>query len=190
MELKSRDSCCPSDTSKAEAFGLRPPSKWQLYSLPDNPGLLVIPNPFIRGGQNSLVRKCLVDYPCKPNICNLDAHMERQGSGSVWPPTWLDKAKPLRSPVKKLKLSNTAEKQEERTISKDSLLWCLRWVTLGYHYNWSTKEYSSEKWSPFPSDLAELSSFILHHAGYPGLVWLLLVVLDEIRYGQRSTSKL
>lgn len=178
--------CSPSNTSKAEAFGLRPPFEWQLHSLPANPGLLVIPNPFIRGGQHILVRKCLVDYPCKPNVCNLDAHMERQGDGSVWPPTWSDETKPLPSHPKKPKLSSTVKEQAERTISKDSPLYSLHWVTLGYHYNWSTKEYSSERKSPFPRGLADLSSFILHHAGYPGLVEPLLLCSLGLHCGVRS----
>ena len=108
-----------------------------------------------------------MDYPCRPNICNLDAHMERRGDGSVWPPMWSDKTEPLPGPAKRLKLSCAVRNDPERTVSRTSPLYQLRWVTLGYHYNWSSKEYNSERRSPFPDDLAELSSFILHHVGHP-----------------------
>ncbi len=48
-------------------------------------GLLVIPNPFQDGCQHRWVRESLVSYPCRPNVCNLDAHQERRGRGEVWP---------------------------------------------------------------------------------------------------------
>eukprot|EP00126_Sphaerothecum_destruens_P006538 Sdes_comp19410_c0_seq1m10736 len=41
------------------------------------------------------------------------------------------------------------------------LLKKLRWVTLGYHHNWETKKYSEQLKSEFPSNLAELSSFLV-----------------------------
>jgi len=53
--------------------------------------------------------RCLVDYPCHPNVCNLDAHMIREGRGQMWSP------------------------------GNDSVMKKLTWVTLGYHYNWTTK---------------------------------------------------
>lgn len=43
----------------------------------------------------------------------------------------------------------------------------LRWVTLGYHHNWDTKHYDSHHQSPFPSDLAKLTQFILAAVGFP-----------------------
>ena len=52
---------------------------------------------------------------------------------------------------------------------KDSLLYKLRWVTLGYHYDWTNKLYHKERHSPFPTDLSLLSRFILASAcGFPG----------------------
>ena len=50
-----------------------------------------------------------MDYPCYPNVCNLDAHMTREGLGQLWSP------------------------------GHDGMMKKLTWVTLGYHYNWSTK---------------------------------------------------
>ena len=87
-----------------------------------------------------------MDYPCLPNVCNLDTHTRREGTGQVWP-----------------------DGQEEGG-DKDDLLYKLRWTTLGYHYDWNTKKYYEDRKSPFPSDLAQLSAFILKAAGFPGYV--------------------
>lgn len=78
---------------------------------------MVIPNPFLDGCQHRWVQRCVVDYPCKPNICNLDAHTLRDGSGQLWPE------------------GDGVSLQ----LVKDDLLYKLRWVTLGYHYDWNTK---------------------------------------------------
>ena len=71
--------------STGSKFGLKSPQEWKLYRHNSIPGLIVIPNPFLPEGQLHWVARCLIDYPCKPNICNLDAHMEREGDGSLWP---------------------------------------------------------------------------------------------------------
>ena len=102
----------------------------------------------------------------KPNICNLDAHLNRAGDGSLWPPEWSDQSNPHGNPAKKLKVSHSVGGLE--AIPKNSLLYRLRWVTLGYHYDWTSKEYSEDRRSQFPDDLAQLSSFIAHQAGIPG----------------------
>ena len=75
----------------------------------------MIPNPFKEGCQHYWVKRCLVDYPCNPNICSLDAHVTRERGGQVWPEG--DGGDPL----------------------GEDLLYKLRWVTLGYHYDWNTK---------------------------------------------------
>ena len=54
-----------------------------------------------------------MDYPCTPNVCNLDAHVKREGLGRVWP--------------------------EGGVWSEEGPAYRLRWVTLGYHYDWDTK---------------------------------------------------
>ena len=68
--------------------------------------------------------------------------------------------------TKRIKLSRS-EVLLPPWLTKDSLLYKLRWVTLGYHYNWSTKEYTPDNVSPFPEELSQLSSFVLEMAGFP-----------------------
>ena len=192
----------------------------------------MIPNPFLVCGQHHWVRRCLVDYPIKPNVCNLDAHMTRPGCGQLWPhpqsqssdipnlPATHTKNCPrsnnfpkrnsesgsaagstdrgsschrdlgrscrhdqdsspqedsqstdsnLKNPAsKKMKLSKPAAHSLPLWLSRDTMLYKLRWVTLGYHYDWSTKEYSPDNVSAFPEELGHLSSFVLKTVGLPG----------------------
>lgn len=156
---------------------MKPPSEWRVLSLPSNPGLLLLPDLFQTGSQHYWVRRCLVDYPCRPNVCNLDAHLQRTGNGCLWldddllltgqgpaPP------EPKRSRTSEPEMTSKPETMTPLTIAKDSPLYRLRWVTLGYHYDWSKKEYCCENRSPFPEDLEKLSSFIFHCVGFPRLV--------------------
>ncbi|XP_019851810.1 PREDICTED: DNA demethylase ALKBH1-like isoform X2 [Amphimedon queenslandica] len=130
--------------SSCNELGLTLPSEWKVYSLKTIPGLIFITNPFLCGGQHYWIQKCLLQYPLLPNVTNLDSHISRTGSGQIWPMG--------DSPV---------------SVHKDSLLYKLRWVTLGYHYNWTSKLYHKEHHSPFPSDLSLLSHFILSSVGFP-----------------------
>lgn len=186
----------------------------------------MIPNPFLSCGQHHWVKRCLEDYPVKPNVCNLDAHMTRPGNGRLWPltPTLVpDKLsiKPSSIEHQKSKCSNvednpkvlsgnqstvnTIDKDKSHSLpkdqnllkcvgsecfsvsdkpsskriklsvqvplptwlSRDSMLYKLRWVTLGYHYNWSSKEYSPHHRSTFPQELGQLSSYVLDAVGFP-----------------------
>lgn len=43
----------------------------------------------------------------------------------------------------------------------------LRWVTLGYHYDWNNKVYNEDQYSPFPKDLGPMSALIAEVLGYP-----------------------
>ena len=138
----------------------------------------MVPNPFLPGGQLHWVARCLIDYPCKPNICNLDAHIARNGEGRLWPRVNVavtdegSRASRDRTRVEDTEEENAAKrvklsKEKEGVSIKDSDLYRLRWVTLGYHYDWNTKEYYRDRWSPFPKDLGEMAAFILSVCGFP-----------------------
>ena len=43
----------------------------------------------------------------------------------------------------------------------------LRWVHLGYHFDYNVVDYKSEKYYEFPSDLAGLTRHIANAIGYP-----------------------
>ncbi|KAM6201189.1 nucleic acid dioxygenase ALKBH1 [Rhynchocyon petersi] len=135
----------------AHRAGLQPVSKWRAYGLEGYPGFIFIPNPFLPGYQWHWVKQCLKLYPQKPNVCNLDKHMSKEETRDLW-----DQSKEC------LRFKEV-NKQRPR-----SLLEKLRWVTLGYHYNWDSKKYSADHYTPFPSDLAFLSEQVATACGFQG----------------------
>ena len=114
----------------AERVGLEPVSKWRAYGLEGYPGFIFIPNPFLPGCQRHWVKQCLKLYSQKPNVCNLDKHMTKEETQGLWEQS------------KEVLRSKEVTKRRPR-----SLLERLRWVTLGYHYNWDSKSKS-----PLPVD--------------------------------------
>uniref|UniRef100_A0A8D0GUF6 Nucleic acid dioxygenase ALKBH1 n=1 Tax=Sphenodon punctatus TaxID=8508 RepID=A0A8D0GUF6_SPHPU len=58
-------------------------------------------------------------------------------------------------------VSKGSRKQEPKTLLEK-----LRWVTLGYHYNWDSKKYSADHHTPFPGDLAFLSGQVASACGF------------------------
>ncbi|XP_032764110.1 nucleic acid dioxygenase ALKBH1 [Rattus rattus] len=136
------------DTSRA---GLQPVSKWQAYGLEGYPGFIFIPNPFLPGCQWHWIKQCLKLYSQKPNVCNLDKHMTKEETQGLWEQS------------KEFLRSKDKTKRRPR-----SLLERLRWVTLGYHYNWDSKKYSADHYTPFPSDLAFLSEQVATACGFQG----------------------
>lgn len=47
-------------------------------------GFIFIPNPFLPGCQWHWVKQCLKLYSQKPNVCNLDKHMTKEETQSLW----------------------------------------------------------------------------------------------------------
>uniref|UniRef100_A0A8C6FIR3 Nucleic acid dioxygenase ALKBH1 n=1 Tax=Moschus moschiferus TaxID=68415 RepID=A0A8C6FIR3_MOSMO len=135
----------------ARRAGLQPVSKWQAYGLQGYPGFIFISNPFLPGYQWHWVKQCLKLYSRKPNVCNLDKHMTKEETQDLWEQS------------KEFLRCKAVSKRRPR-----SLLEKLRWVTLGYHYNWDSKRYSADHYTPFPSDLAFLSEQVAAACGFQG----------------------
>ncbi|XP_007248543.3 nucleic acid dioxygenase ALKBH1 [Astyanax mexicanus] len=133
----------------ASRAGLRPVKDWRAFSLQTHPGFLFISNPFLPGSQQHWVKQCLKAYPQKPNVCNLDMHMSPAETENIW------------------ERSVDSIRKKEKSRPK-TLLEKLRWVTLGYHYNWDTKTYSADHFTPFPQDLHSLSETVAAACGFPG----------------------
>ncbi|XP_058847749.1 nucleic acid dioxygenase ALKBH1-like [Acipenser ruthenus] len=129
--------------------GLHPVCKWKAFGLDGYPGFIFISNPFLPGSQRHWVKQCLKVYPQKPNICNLDMHMSPTDTDNLWEKS--------RDQIRQ----KCAAKREPK-----SLLEKLRWVTNGYHYNWDTKMYSADHYTPFPSDLNALSEGVAAACGF------------------------
>ncbi|KAJ7374404.1 Nucleic acid dioxygenase alkbh1 [Desmophyllum pertusum] len=133
-----------------------PFKKWNgvFYGIHGHPGFVFIVNPFNPGAQWQWVEKCIKDYPCQPNICNLDAHVDRTGTDTIW---------------------NQSMSDESSCLEK-SLLYKLRWVTLGYHYDWDSKTYSKTRHTEFPPDLGKLIEFIATALQFPRLTAISLIL--------------
>ncbi|XP_048456355.1 nucleic acid dioxygenase ALKBH1 [Rhincodon typus] len=134
------------DASKA---GLKPVCKWKAYRLEDYPGFMFISDPFLPGWQRYWAKQCLKIYPRKPNICNLDLHMSPEETKDLWEQS-----------REQLRLKSFVKREAKSLLEK------LRWVTLGYHYNWETKRYSPDHYTAFPTDLAYLSEQVAAACGF------------------------
>ncbi|XP_029316974.1 nucleic acid dioxygenase ALKBH1 [Cottoperca gobio] len=143
----------PSVVSDAEAarVGLQPVRDWRAFGLQGYPGFIFISNPFLLGSQPFWVRQCLKTYPQKPNVCNLDMHMSPSLTQDIW-----DKS------VHGLSAPPSGRREPKTLLER------LRWVTLGYHYNWDSKTYSANHYTPFPADLHLLSLQITAACGFQG----------------------
>lgn len=137
--------------AEAARVGLRPVREWRACSLHGHPGFIFICNPFLRGSQPFWIKQCVKTYPQKPNVCNLDMHMSPAHTEDIW-------GKSVHSLSR-----GPAVKRRTRTLLEK-----LRWVTLGFHYNWDTKTYCAEHHTPFPTDLHLLSSCVAASCGFPG----------------------
>ncbi|KAI1895322.1 hypothetical protein AGOR_G00105110 [Albula goreensis] len=134
----------------AHIAGLQPVREWHAFGLKGYPGFIFISNPFLPGSQRHWVRQCLKVYPQKPNVCNMDMHMSETETEHLW-----EKSADLMR-------TKSFGKREPKTLLEK-----LRWVTLGYHYNWDTKTYSAEHHTPFPADLHTLSRHVAAACGFP-----------------------
>ncbi|XP_036398191.1 nucleic acid dioxygenase ALKBH1 [Megalops cyprinoides] len=136
--------------NEAHKAGLQPVREWKAFGLKGYPGFIFISNPFLPGSQQYWVKQCLKVYPQKPNVCNLDMHMTAAETENIWEKS------------SQLLRSKGSGKREPKTLLEK-----LRWVTLGYHYNWDTKTYSAEHHTPFPADLHSVSKHVAAACGFP-----------------------
>eukprot|EP00062_Callorhinchus_milii_P020103 gi/632975459/ref/XP_007904240.1/ PREDICTED: alkylated DNA repair protein alkB homolog 1 [Callorhinchus milii] len=129
--------------------GLQPINKWKAYGIDGYPGFMFIVDPFLPGWQRYWTKRCLKTYPRKPNICNLDLHMSTEETQDLW-----ERSK------EQLRRKRPGKREGKSLLEK------LRWVTLGYHYNWDTKRYSANHYTAFPSELAHLSERVAAACGF------------------------
>ncbi|PIK54753.1 putative alkylated DNA repair protein alkB-like 1-like [Apostichopus japonicus] len=135
-EIKTGGDIC------SDCFGLKPPKKWQSFTLNSSPGFIFVSNPFKVGHQRYWLKRLLEDIPNPTNKSNISDGFPVSGE-SVW------------------------DLHCKRYPSgKKSAFSQLRWVTLGYHYNWSTKLYDPKDVSPFPEDIGILSAIVATSLGF------------------------
>ncbi|XP_042240849.1 nucleic acid dioxygenase ALKBH1-like [Homarus americanus] len=130
------------DQELAQEIGLLLPSSWKIYSINSHPGLLIICNPFTCQGQLQWIKRCLKEFPCATNKTNLASHGIQLKDSTWW------------------QLTRMTEGRESGLQKK------LRWVTLGYHHNWDTKEYSEDLRGEMPPSLVKLCSVVSKVLGF------------------------
>ena len=123
------------------------------------PGFLIFPGLLSQTLQTCILNHAFNDCMKHPNLCNLDAiyHLPTEQS--------------LLSCVGK-GISASSKRNELAAVEIDNeFIRKVRWFTLGYQYNWTTKEYNAEA-SPnaFPSLLDKISREIARLAGFSGFV--------------------
>uniref|UniRef100_A0A0V0G4T0 Putative alkylated dna repair protein alkb log 1 n=1 Tax=Triatoma dimidiata TaxID=72491 RepID=A0A0V0G4T0_TRIDM len=126
-EIKVEESLC-----EFEKLGLTSPSEWRIFHVISQPGLIIVKNIFSWKGQRMWIKKCLAEYPLHPNKTNLDVHGLILPSENWWHVCQTDLCR------------------------RQVLYKKLRWITLGYHHNWDTKEYCENTKSPVPQELIDL----------------------------------
>ena len=134
-------------------LGLRSPSEWRCYTIPDlYPGLIYVPNIFSEGCQYPWVWRVVSEYNRLPNKCNIDAHTLRIDGSRLWNASdWLHKG---------------CSREDMKHRMKNNSMYQLRWATIGYQYDWTQKVYRERDFSPVPRDLTHLFQYISKALGF------------------------
>ncbi|XP_051503225.1 nucleic acid dioxygenase ALKBH1-like isoform X2 [Myxocyprinus asiaticus] len=141
----------PVSEQELSKVGLRPVKDWRSFGLHGYPGFIFISNPFLPGSQQYWVKQCLKSYPQKPNVCNLDMHMSSAETENIWERS-----------IDAIRRKGSGKREPKTLLEK------LRWVTLGYHYDWNSKTYTPDYYTPFPKELHSLSHKVSEACGFPG----------------------
>lgn len=125
-------------------------------------GFTVLCNAITPDQQLYWVRECLTRFPVNcPN--NLQTHYEIPPELNLW--------EMKRDPTFNIRRTDVVLTPEElarqRPMTGPELFDKLRWITLGYDYNWSTKLYEASR-SPFPENLFEFGMDLARVFGFPG----------------------
>ncbi|KAJ2501906.1 hypothetical protein GGH96_001549 [Coemansia sp. RSA 1972] len=157
------DLCSPS----ALPFQLFTRTRPRAYTIDGHPGLIIIPNPFTDEAQRWLARKCLCDCTRPPNRTNLDPFFELPSTSLFTLASEANNTTQSQCLIDSRILSDsfdsTVTKPKDmfysQSASPQALLDRLRWCTLGWQYNWTSKLYDLGV-SEFDPELNELMQAI------------------------------
>jgi alkylated DNA repair protein alkB homolog 1 len=153
------------------------------------PGMMFVPNPFTWAAQRQIVMSCFKEGINPPCLSNLDPFYSVPPSG-LWPYMMQDlKGRDKDYIIRKkvyaagteseepdvytMKQEGVAKKTtefslEETDLTALELIRKLRWVTIGYQYDWTSKEYIWDaSLIPFPYELKRLCKSICSILGWP-----------------------
>jgi alkylated DNA repair protein alkB family protein 1 len=149
--------------------GIRSDKPVWLYEIVGGGGCCVIPAALDISQQKCWITRSIAQYMSPPNLTNLDAHFEVPSEG-LW--SFLRDQRPLN--IKRKAHVDDSDytkalpaEQMLHAAEIETLVRRIRWVTLGYQYDWTTKTYSfTSNPIPFPEDLAKWSSDLSLAAGF------------------------
>ncbi|KAH6580298.1 hypothetical protein BASA50_004316 [Batrachochytrium salamandrivorans] len=176
-----------------------------VYATAAIPGLFVIKRAIPPLLQRQLVRECLATHSRLPNLSNLDAHynVPAEGLWSMYcrsrstgheehlhPRCVAPEPEPSSHNPNATSTPTAIGSDATQAMMIDAptdpmadpkpagifhTMHRLRWVTLGYHYDWTCKQYHLDRRHVFPESIADLTRRILTHleplTGYPSQEW-------------------
>ena len=133
-----------------------------VYGIKGVEGFIYVPEALTAAEQVHFMQQSFMSYAKHPNATNLDAHYETPTEGFF--PYF--KAQADVSLMKKSDKNISVFKAEE---VENKLIRKIRWITLGYQYNWTTKEYNFDEIDAstvFPTDLAQWTRQAVEALGF------------------------
>lgn len=133
----------------------------QGYSIQGLPGLIIIPSALSNSRQQELIRACLCKHAKRPHQSNLDTHYQVPDEG-IWSMYVREKTAIDKEEFKIRARRKEGDDSPETDVSPSSLLYRLRWITLGYKYLWGSKAYDWDS-EPleFPRDIGHIAEEIV-----------------------------
>lgn len=134
-----------------------------VYGIEGVEGFIYVPGAMTYKEQLHFIKQSFTEYAKKPNATNLDAHFDIPKEGLF--PYYKDQkeCKIYNKKNDKFEKSCDSKTLEERFIRK------IRWITLGYQYNWTTKEYNFDDKdfnATFPQDLSSWAKQAVEQLGF------------------------
>ena len=133
-----------------------------VYGIEGVEGFLFVPGAMTNEEQLHFLEKSFTEYPKKPNATNLDAHFTLPSEGLF----------PYFKDGKDCKIYNKSKDIEETcnsSILEEKFIRKTRWITLGYQYNWTTKEYNFDDKdfnTIFPKNLGDWTRLAADKLGF------------------------
>ena len=137
------DSINDSDKRFIELWG----QKKNLIPIPSMNGSYIITNALDRKQQIEMLLHILLDQLKEQNMTNLHGHNDTDKMIDMMKDIWLNSNNYI---------DNNMNGNINEHIDKSLILSKIRWITLGYQYNWTSRTYDKEEYVPFPDKIAKL----------------------------------
>lgn len=132
----------------------------QLIAVPSCEGSFILKEALDRKQQIEIILTTVIDLLRNPNKTNLHCHHNDDDINNMMSDIWLNSNDYIDQMI-----GNTNEQ-----IDKSLVLSKVRWVTLGYQYDWTSRSYNRENYVPFPVALGrlckELTASIYEQSGF------------------------